>query len=183
MKALVETCLNADGLWLSYGSVDAVKGVSVEVRANEVVALLGSNGSGKTTLLKGLCGAHRPKAGKVSVCGRDVDSLTSTERARTVGFVPQSEEHAFDFTVRELALMGRYAWSSGLFETEHDLAVVERAMTDADCLQFAERRVSTLSGGEAQRALIARALAQQAPVLLCDEPNTHLCLLYTSRCV
>ncbi|MBS1713198.1 MAG: ABC transporter ATP-binding protein [Armatimonadetes bacterium] len=171
---MAEALLKAEGLWLSYGPFDAVKGVSIDVRTNEVVALLGPNGSGKSTLLRGLCGLHRPKAGHVRVTGGELDAMRPDERARSIAFVPQSEDHAFGFTVRELALMGRYVWSRGLFESDSDRKVAESAMADTDCLQFADRPLTTLSGGEAQRALIARALAQQAPVLLCDEPNTHL---------
>lgn len=166
--------LVAEDVHAGYGSKEALRGVSLSVFPGQVVGLLGPNGSGKTTMLKVLCGALPVRSGTVTSLGQPMADLSSQERAKRIAYVPQSEDHAFDFTIRELTLMGRFAHGDGIFETASDRRVAEAAMRASDCLELADRQVSTLSGGEAQRALIARALAQESPVLLCDEPTTHL---------
>lgn len=169
-----EALIQAEGLTLGYGSRKVIDSVSVTLQKGEVLGLLGPNGCGKTTLLKGLCGALKPWGGSVCLGGADMQSLSGKQIAQHVAYVPQSEEHIFDFTVRQLTLMGRLPHSNDLFESEEDHAIVQRAMSLADCAAFADRPLATLSGGEAQRALIARALAQETPTILCDEPTTHL---------
>ncbi len=171
---MAEPLVAVNGLSTGYGSKTVLSGIDLEVFPGEVVALLGPNGSGKTTLLKAACGAIDAWQGSVSIDGRNVGSMSVKERALKVAYVPQTEDHPFDFTVHEITLMGRLAHSDGLFETARDHEAASRAMADADCQIFADRMISTLSGGEAQRALIARALAQESPLLLCDEPTTHL---------
>ena len=174
MDSSAETLVKAVGISAGYGKKRVLVDVSLSVKPSEVVGLLGPNGAGKTTLLKVLCGALAPWSGSVAINGQDVKSLSNRSRAKLASFVPQSEDHAFDFTVRELTLMGRIAWSDGLFETAEDHAIADKAMATADCTEFADRPLSTLSGGEAQRALVARALAQDAPAVFCDEPAAHL---------
>lgn len=169
-----DVLIQAEDLTLGYGSHKVIDGVSLTLRKGEVLGLLGPNGSGKTTLLKGLCGAMRPWSGSVSLAGSNLASLTGKEVARHVAYVPQSEEHVFDFTVRQLTMMGRLPHSDELFETPEDHRIADWAMQSTDCMAFADRPLATLSGGEAQRALIARALAQETPAILCDEPTTHL---------
>lgn len=169
-----EPLLAARDIRAGYGSHVALMDVSLTVTPGQVLGLLGPNGSGKTTMLKVLCGALTPFSGTVLSLGSPLRELSAQERARRIAYVPQSEDHVFDFTIRELTLMGRFPHSDGLFETNADHESAERAMHAADCFDLADRPISTLSGGEAQRALIARALAQESAVLLCDEPTTHL---------
>lgn len=157
-----------------YEAGNVIHNVNLEAERGEVLALLGPNGSGKTTLLKSICGAVRLNGGNVGINGSELSSMNAVERARNVAYVPQSEDHVFDYTVKELTLMGRLAHSGSLFESKNDLEAADRAMELADCLVFRDRMASKLSGGEAQRVLIARALAQESPLLLCDEPTTHL---------
>lgn len=157
-----------------HGGRVVLDGVDLELRAGEIVALLGANGSGKSTLLSTLAGTLRPLGGEVFLGNEPLRTLTRTEAARRVAFVPQEEAAAFGFLVREVVTLGRLPRSTGIFDTAEDRQAAESAMREADCLALAERVVTQISGGEGQRALLARALAQDAPVLLLDEPTSHL---------
>ncbi|MBS1724613.1 MAG: ABC transporter ATP-binding protein [Armatimonadetes bacterium] len=171
---MAEAIVRVKGLSVGYWGQDVLHDVSFELGEGEIIGLLGPNGSGKTTLLKAVCGALPASRGNVEIQGQDVRKLAAQARARLAAYVPQQEAHIYDITVLDLVLMGRLCRSDGLFETQEDVRAAENAMEETDCLRFSDRFVSTLSGGEAQRALIARALAQETPVLLCDEPTTHL---------
>jgi iron complex transport system ATP-binding protein len=167
-------CIELTGVTCGYGNNAVVADCSLSISPGEVVALIGANGSGKSTLMKTIAGAIGPLAGRVRLMGDDVTSMTKREIARRLGYVPQIESPAFDFKVRDVVLMGRMPHSDGLFETTEDRAAAELAMLRADCKDLADRPMSELSGGEGQRVRIARALAQDAPMLLMDEPTTHL---------
>ncbi len=143
-------------------------------RTGETIVLLGPNGSGKSTLLKSLSKEQSPLAGQVLLAGKEIGALTHRECARRVAFVPQEELFRFEFLVRDVVTMGRLPISSSLWDTPEDVAAADAAMHEADCLHLAGRSVMELSGGEKQRVLIARALAQGAPLMLFDEPTSHL---------
>ena len=166
--------ITAQGLTCGYGNKVVLKGIDMEIVSGEIVTLLGPNGSGKSTLMKTIAGALPKLAGSVRIGADEVSGLNHKEIALRLGYVPQIESPAFDFTVREVVLMGRMPHSDGLFETEEDIEAAEVAMKRADCYDLADRPMSELSGGEGQRARIARALAQEAPMLLMDEPTVHL---------
>ena len=138
------------------------------------MVLLGPNGSGKSTLLKTLSRTLPPLAGDIELMGRPLAQYSHRDLAQRLGFVPQEEHVPFPFTVRELVVMGRLPHSGGLFDTVEDHRVATRCMETTDCLHLEHKPLQKLSGGEKQRALLARALAQDAPVLLMDEPNAHL---------
>lgn len=157
-----------------YGDKVVLSNINLTITPGEVTALIGPNGSGKSTIMKTLSGALKPINGGVELCGDNISALSKKEIARRIGYVPQTESPAFDFTVREIVMMGRIPHSDGLFESNQDCVATEQAMRLADCLAIADRPMSQLSGGEGQRARIARALAQEAPILLMDEPTTHL---------
>lgn len=164
-----------EAVGLSCGHVGPVlAGVDLRVEGGETVALLGPNGSGKSTLLKTLAGLLPPLAGNVLIVREDLAGLRVREVARRVASVPQDETAPFAFSVRQLVTMGRLARSDGLLDTAEDAHAAEAAMRRADCDVLAERPANETSGGERQRALIARALAQDAPILLMDEPTAHL---------
>ena len=154
---------------------DAVDGISLEVGAGACTAVLGPNGSGKSTLLRLLLGVLTPGRGEAWFAGRALAEWSRAAVARKIGVVPQAEELAFPITVRELVAMGRYphlgSWRS---EGEGDRRAIETAMERCDVLPFADRLVSSVSGGERQRARIARALAQEPTVLALDEPTASL---------
>jgi iron complex transport system ATP-binding protein len=174
-----------------------IDGVSIDVPAGSLVGILGPNGSGKTTLLRLLCGALRPESGTVRLDGVDLCALSRSAVARRMAVVPQETELAFDYSVLEIVLMGRYP-HLGPFEIEGpgDLASALDALAATGMRELADRPFHTLSGGEKQRTVIASALAQlddrrrrngleerglsrQAPaLLLLDEPTASLDLRY-----
>lgn len=174
MANSAEARLTAAGLVCGYRSRTVLDEVSFDLAPGSCTILLGPNGSGKSTLLKTLAHSIPPLGGEVSVGGEPLGRFRADELARRLAYVPQEEIPPFRFTVRQVVLMGRLPHSAGLFDSVRDHEVAETAMTEADCLDLAQRPINEISGGERQRVLIARALAQQAPILLLDEPTSHL---------
>ena len=150
-------------------------GVSLDVARGELIGILGPNGSGKTTLLKVLAGALAPSSGSVTLDGRAIRDLSRRDVARRIAFVPQDTHPAFDFTVLDIVLMGRFP-HLGTFALEgpDDLAIARRSLDATGMASFEHRPFSTLSGGEKQRVVIAGALAQTPELLLLDEPTASL---------
>ncbi|MGI9953088.1 ABC transporter ATP-binding protein [Moorellaceae bacterium AZ2] len=175
-----QVLLDVHGITYSYSSVPALEGITFRVRPGEMIAVIGPNGSGKSTLIKCLDRALRPQRGAVMLDGRDLWEYSPRETAKRMAVVPQETVTEFDFTVAEVVLMGRQPHLSGLLrrESQRDLAIVREAMELTSILHLAERPVSSLSGGEKQRVIIARALAQEPEVLLLDEPTSHLDITY-----
>ncbi|WP_193103888.1 ABC transporter ATP-binding protein [Brachybacterium sp. FME24] len=169
--------LTVDHLSFSYGKRQILEDISFEVAQGTFCALLGPNGSGKSTLVKAIAGVHRARAGRVTVEGQDTATLGRRELAKVVGYVPQAGDAPFDLTVREAIMLGRTP-HFGLAPGAQDRATVEDAIVRMGLEDLAERSMSELSGGQAQRALIARALAQETRVLLLDEPTSALDLRY-----
>jgi iron complex transport system ATP-binding protein len=154
--------------------------VDLQVQPGEMVAVVGPNGAGKSTLLRVLLGFLAPRAGEARLLGEPVHALSRREVARRAAFVPQNHEARFAFRVEEVVAMGRTPWL-GRFRpaSEEDHRIVERAMDDADVRAMAARPFTELSGGERQRVMLARAFAQQTPLLLLDEPNANLDLRHS----
>jgi iron complex transport system ATP-binding protein len=167
--------LQAEGVVAGYGGRTALGGVDLNVRGGEVVGLIGPNGSGKTTLIRVASRTLRPRSGRILLRGRDPFGLPAREAARLVAVVPQELAPTFAFTVLEVVLMGRSAylspWGGG---GAQDYVRAREAMEAAGVQHLADRPIEELSGGEKQRAVLAQALAQDAPLLLLDEPTTHL---------
>lgn len=156
-------------------TIPTLRDISFSVTRGEFLSFVGPNGSGKTTLLKLLDRIFPPDEGRIMLEGMPLEEYSRTELAKRVGFVPQDTTMVFPFTVMEIVLMGRAPHARGtLFESEHDRAIAVEALRLMDALHFADQPVTTLSGGEQQRVLIARALAQEPDILLLDEPNAHL---------
>jgi iron complex transport system ATP-binding protein len=167
--------LRAEALAVRLGDRRVVDGVSLALRRGEWAAIVGPNGAGKSTLLSVLAGLRTPESGAVWLEGRALPAWPARERARQLAWMSQQGEADGDIAARDVVRLGRLP-HHGLFGafTPDDAAAVEAAMRETECEGFAARRLAELSGGERQRVLLARALAVQAPVLLFDEPTTHL---------
>ena len=167
--------LSASDLRAGYGSVDVLRGVGFTLHAGEVLGVVGPNGCGKSTLLRALTGLLPLRGGSVRLGDRALSELGPRERARLCAVQPQTEAPVFDFDVRRFVLLGRHALRPLLgWAGTADMAAVHSAIACADLEDLADRSVRELSAGEWQRALLARVLAQEAPVLLLDEPVAHL---------
>jgi iron complex transport system ATP-binding protein len=180
--------LQATDVWFGYDAGKPVlRGVSMSVPRAGIIGILGPNGSGKTTLLRLLAGTRQPQMGSVTLEGVPLIRLSRAALARRMAVVPQETQLAFDYTVSEVAMMGRYP-HLGPFEIEGpaDLAVVEETLRSTETLHLKDRLFATLSGGEKQRVVIAAALAQifreggdtESGYLLLDEPTASLDLGY-----
>ncbi len=148
----------------------------------ELVALLGPNGAGKTTLLRTALGLLPATSGTVTLDGRPLANLSASERARAVAYLPQAREIAWPIAVRDVVALGRFAHGATLGRlSPEDAAAVDRVMADCELTAFAHRRADTLSGGEAARMHLARALAGEAALVLADEPVAALDPLHAHR--
>lgn len=169
------TALALDSVSVVLGGARVLEEVSWALPAGAWAGLVGPNGAGKSTLLRAVAGLV-PYTGGVTIDGRPAEALGGRELARRVAFLPQAPELPSGMTVREYALLGRTPHIAYLgSESRHDRESAERALRSLDLAgPLAERRLHALSGGERQRAVLARALAQEAPLLLLDEPTTAL---------
>lgn len=167
--------LRIDDLSVSYGERAVLERVTFKVDSGQVVALVGPNGAGKSTLIRAVSGVVPIKHGDVHINGSLLSRLSAMERARYLAVVPQARSLPPAFTVYESVLLGRtphLGWLGRAGPRDHER--VQYALDHTQMLSLADRYVGELSGGEQQRVLLARALAQDTPVLLLDEPTTHL---------
>lgn len=167
--------IRAENISLSLGVSRILREVTMETHMGEFVGILGPNGSGKSTLLKCIYRVLRPDAGCIWIGDRELETMKVRESARRTAVVAQHNYYNFEFTVREVVSMGR-APHKKMLERDNagDREITERALETVKMQEFADRDFSTLSGGEQQRVLLARALAQQTPCLILDEPTNHL---------
>lgn len=164
-----------DDVSVARGQRTIVAGVSLDVPSGTVLGLLGTNGSGKSTLLRAVYRVLRPSAGRILLDGDDVWRLSPREAARRVAVVAQETNDEFGMTVSQAVLLGRTPHHRGFsLDTAQDRRIAARAMDRVGVGDLAHRQVSELSGGERQRVLLARAITQQARVLVLDEPTNHL---------
>jgi len=173
--------IDIQSLSVAYGNTLAVEEVSLTVEANEILAVIGPNGAGKSTIIRAISGVLPIQGGKISIAGADLTRLSPAQRARRLAVVPQANSLPASFTVYHTVLLGRTPYLGWLGQaSKHDHAHVRLALKRTQTMSLADRRVSELSGGEQQRVLLARALAQDTKVLLLDEPTTHLDLQHQS---
>jgi iron complex transport system ATP-binding protein len=167
--------LTINHLSVSYGPRRVLHDVSLTVESGEALALIGPNGSGKSTLVRAASGVIPVQGGEVHADGLDVLAAPSMQRARVMAVVPQAASLPPAFTVMETVLLGRTPYLNFLGHvSEADEEIARRALQRVDALELQERPIGELSGGEQQRVLLARALAQSTPILLLDEPTSHL---------
>jgi len=175
----MEPILTLSKVGFRYSASWAVRGVDLEVFSGEMLGILGPNGSGKTTLLKIMDGMLLPHEGDVLVDGKSIGTLKRGDIAKVVAMVAQENFFRFAFSVLEVVLMGRFPHLRRLqFERDKDLEIALNALKATHALELAERSIHELSGGEKQRVLMARALAQEPAVILLDEPTSFLDLKY-----
>lgn len=164
-----------DNIQVSYGAADILKGISVNTKAKEFVGIIGPNGSGKSTLLKCMYRTLKPDDGAVYLNGDPLLSMKVKESSKKIAVVAQHNYYNFDFSVKEVVLMGRSPHKKTLDrDNEEDYKIVEQALETVGMKSFEDRSFSTLSGGEQQKVILARALAQQTQCLILDEPTNHL---------
>lgn len=150
-----------------------------QVHEGEFVGIIGPNGSGKSTLLKNVYKVLKPQEGKIMFMNRDLLTMSNREMAQQLAVVIQEQEASFDFTVEEVVMMGRHAKKKMMeSENEADREIVHQTLRATGLYEIREQSFITLSGGEKQRAFIARALVQDTPCLLLDEPTNHLDIKY-----
>ena len=172
--------ITASGVRVTYpNGVRALDGLSLRVNPGEFLAIIGPNGSGKSSLLRALAGLQPLDSGDVLLSGELIGLLDARERARRIALVPQGLDVLPGYSVEDFVLMGRYAHLTGwrLF-AKHDHDVARAALQRVDVAQFAQRSIIEMSGGERQRVMIARALAQESQTVLLDEPTSALDLAH-----
>lgn len=167
--------LSTENIRLSYDEASILKGVSINIKSKEFVGIIGPNGSGKSTLLKCIYRTLKPDEGAVYVNGEPLISMKVKESSKKIAVVAQHNFYNFDFSVREVVMMGRSPHKKTLDrDNEEDYRIVKEALNTVGMNGFEDRSFSTLSGGEQQKVILARALAQQTECLILDEPTNHL---------
>ncbi len=169
--------IEINNLSFKYNGKKVLDNIDLEITENKLIGIIGPNGSGKTTLIKCLAGINSVEKNKIKIKGKDIFNLKRKDIAKYVSVVPQNTRVNFDFKVKEIISMGRIAYRSLLDvhgRKKEDKSSIKEAMDLTETNKFKERIASNLSGGELQRVIIARALAQNTPILLLDEPTSHL---------
>lgn len=165
--------LKVRNLKFSYNGKDVLNGIDLDLKGGELVGLVGPNGSGKSTLLKCMDGLLEPRKGRILLDGRDMKALSRRQIARRVGYIPQNTSSLFPKTVFDTVLMGRLphgSWAPG----KRDIEITSRVICEFGLEELTGRELNSLSGGQKQKVIIARAVAQEGDVLLLDEPTSSL---------
>ncbi len=167
--------LEIKNLVVNYGPRTVLHEIDLCVHPGEIVALIGPNGAGKSTLIKAISGVIPARSGELRLDGKDLSRISPAERARCLAVVPQARRLPADYTVWQTVLLGRTPYLGWLGQTDpRDRERARWAMDQTATGELSGRRIGELSGGEQQRVLLARAVAQDTPVLLMDEPTAHL---------
>lgn len=167
--------ITLDHIQVSFGNRRILDDISADIAPGRITAVMGPNGCGKTTLLRCIGGLMKPQRGRVLIEGRPVDTYSARALAQKVAFVRQQAQTDLEFSAFEIVLMGRNPYQKRLQnESQEDWDIVERSMRQTNTWHLRYARPAEMSGGELQRVMIARALAQQTPLLLMDEPVSNL---------
>lgn len=171
--------LEVRNLEVDLGGEEIIKDISLHIANNEFVGIIGPNGSGKSTFLKSIYRVLKPRSGKIYINKKEIKGLSLRETAREMAVVAQHNEESFEFTVLDMVLIGRTPHKKFLERNNlEDLKKVKEALKKVGMEDFIDRNYSTLSGGEKQRIILARALAQDTNCLILDEPTNHLDIRY-----
>ena len=171
--------LQVEQVAFGIGQTQILQGIDLEVQDREIVGLIGPNGSGKSTLLKCIYRTLHPNAGRIELNGRSLDELSFRESALQMAVVAQHNQYQFDFSVMDIVLMGRMPHKKLLEgDTLEDYTIARRALAQVGMDHMETRNFLSLSGGEQQRVILARALTQESPCLILDEPTNHLDIKY-----
>ncbi len=167
--------IKAKNIYFSYNTKDVIKNVSFSLEQGEFLGIIGPNGAGKSTILRILCGILRPKTGDIFIFNKDINDIDKKTLAQKIAFVPQETHFALNFPVKDIVLMGRFPYLRAFQrESRKDLEATKHALTYAQVVEFRKRPINSLSSGERQRVVLARALAQEPEILILDEPTSHL---------
>jgi len=167
--------LEIRNLNFSYGNISVLKEITFTAMAGEFITIIGPNGAGKSTLIKMIDGILHAGQSEILLEGVPISNFSRKELAQKIAYLPQDSKFAFDYTIREVVMMGRFPYLKGVHTyTAGDLHIVKEMMILMEIEQFSDRSFNELSGGEKQRVLIASALAQQPNIILLDEPTSAL---------
>lgn len=171
--------LNTENLNVELDNKAIVNDVSINIEKGEFVGIIGPNGSGKSTLLKTIYRIYKPKSGVIYLNGKDLSNISTKNVAKELGVLGQFNNISFDIKVKDIVLMGRTPHKNFLEgDSAKDYKIVKDSLEKVNMLEYYERSFSNLSGGEKQRVLLARALAQKVDLLILDEPTNHLDIKY-----
>lgn len=171
--------LNTENLNVELDNKAIVKDVSIDIEKGDFVGIIGPNGSGKSTLLKTIYRIYKPKSGVIYLNGKDLSNISTKNMAKELGVLGQFNNISFDIKVKDIVLMGRTPHKNFLEgDSAKDYEIVKDSLEKVNMLEYYERSFSNLSGGEKQRVLLARVLAQKVDLLILDEPTNHLDIKY-----
>ncbi len=171
--------IEVKNLKFKIGDKEISRGIDLVVKEGSTHGIIGPNGSGKSTLFKQICRIHKPYEGTIELLGQDVNELTQKQMAKKMAVLFQENKTDFAYTVREIVSMGRIPYHSSIrHEYPQDKEIVDRALETMGIREYEDRIFNTLSGGEKQRVLLARAFAQETSVILLDEPTNNLDISY-----
>ena len=171
--------IKTEDIKVKIGESDILKGIDINVDNKEFIGIIGPNGSGKSTFLKCLYRTLKPSSGVIKLDNVDINSISMKESAKKMAVVAQHNYYDFDFKVEDIVLMGRSPHKKMMErDSKQDYEIVNEALNKVDMINFKDRNFNTLSGGEQQRIILARALAQETNCLILDEPTNHLDIKY-----
>lgn len=167
--------IKAKEIYHRYGDTEVLKGINLNVDKKKFVGIVGANGSGKSTFLKCVYRVLKPNSGVIKLEDVELESMKISESARKMSVVAQHNHHSFDFIVEDMVLMGRSPYKKALERNNvEDYEIVKESLARVDMTSYSKREFASLSGGEQQRVILARALAQKPECLVLDEPTNHL---------